>query len=179
MIVKLFDSYSEELKPVPEKKVTIYNCGPTVYNHIHIGNARPLVTFDVLYRLLKYLKKDVTYVLNITDIDDKIIAAAKKEGMPELALSEKYFQEYLKIKKQLNTLEMINPKVSDHIDEIVTFIDDLVKNGSAYVVDGDVYFDTTSVANYGQLSKRNVDELLDGARVEVDKNKKHPNDFVL
>lgn len=177
--IKLFDTYSETYKPLNNKKVTIYNCGPTVYNHIHIGNARPLITFDVLYRFLNYLKVEVHYVSNITDIDDKIIYEAKKQNVSEHELSEHYFAEYLKIKKMLNTLPMINPKVSDYIQDIIEYINLLVQKEKAYLVDGDVYFDTAKVLSYGTLSKKNLNELLDGARVEIDYKKKTPNDFVL
>ena len=178
-MVKLYDSKTMQLVEVNENEVSIYNCGPTVYNHIHIGNARPLVTFDVLNRLLLHLNKKVNYVLNITDIDDKIIKQAQKENMAELELSDHYMQEYFKIKKALNTLEMTNPKVSDNIQGIIDYIDDLVKVGAAYVVDGDVYYDTTFTKDYGIISKRKPEELLEGARVEKDVKKKHPNDFVL
>lgn len=177
--IKLFDTYSETYQSLNNKKVTIYNCGPTVYNHIHIGNARPLITFDVLYRFLNYLKVEVCYVSNITDIDDKIIYEAKKQNVTEHELSEHYFAEYLKIKKMLNTLPMINPKVSDYIQDIIEYIDLLVQKEKAYLVDGDVYFDTAKVLSYGTLSKKNLNELLDGARVEIDHKKKTPNDFVL
>ena len=178
-MVKLYDSKTMKLVELPEDEISIYNCGPTVYNHIHIGNARPLVTFDVLNRLLLHLNKKVKYVLNITDIDDKIIKQAQVENMAELELSDHYMHEYFKIKKQLNTLDMINPKVSDNIQGIIEYIDDLVQKGAAYVVDGDVYYDATFTSDYGIISKRKPEELLEGARVEKDNKKKHPNDFVL
>ncbi|GAA5414688.1 cysteine--tRNA ligase [Ureaplasma ceti] len=178
-MVKLYDSKTNNLIELNEEEISIYNCGPTVYNHIHIGNARPLITFDVLNRLLLKLGKKVTYVLNITDIDDKIINEALKQNMAELDLSNHYTEEYLKIKAALNTLPMTNPKVSENIAGIIEYIAQLVDNGSAYVVDGDVYFDTTKNPNYGSISKRKPDELLEGARVEKDLKKRHPNDFVL
>lgn len=178
-MIKLYDSRTNKLVNLDEEEISIYNCGPTVYNHIHIGNARPLVTFDVLNRLLLHLNKKVKYVLNITDIDDKIIKQAAKENVAELDLSNHYTEEYMKIKKALNTLPMTNPKVSENIGGIIEYIAELVKSGTAYVVDGDVYFDTTTQKDYGCISKRKPEELLEGARVEKDTKKKHPNDFVL
>ena len=115
-MIKLYDSKTKKMVTLNENDISMYNCGPTVYNHIHIGNARPLVTFDVLYRLLIHFKKNVTYVLNITDIDDKIINNAIQNNVPELELSNYYTEQYFLIKKKLNTLPMINPKVSENID---------------------------------------------------------------
>lgn len=179
-MVRLYDSKTKKLIPVDEQNVSIYNCGPTVYNHIHIGNARPLVTFDVLVRLFLYLKKDVKYVLNITDIDDKIINEAKKENKSELDLSNYYAEQYFLIKNKLNTLPMINPKVSDNIQGIIDYIKDLVDKKVGYFgEDGDVYFDVSAFKEYGCISNQNPKELISGARVETDNNKKHANDFVL
>lgn len=179
-MVRLYDSRTKKLIAIDEQEVSIYNCGPTVYNHIHIGNARPLVTFDVLVRLLLHLKKDVKYVLNITDIDDKIINEAKKENKPELELSNYYANQYFLIKEKLNTLPMINPKVSDNIQGIIDYINDLVEKKFGYFgEDGDVYFDVSSFKDYGCISNQNPQDLISGARVETDLNKKHANDFVL
>lgn len=178
-MIKLYDSRSNKLIELDEPEITIYNCGPTVYNHIHIGNARPLITFDVLVRLLKYQKKPYKYVLNITDIDDKIINESEKQNISELELSSYYMNQYLEIKKQLNTLPMINPRVSDNIDGIINYVDLLINKGAAYIEDGDVYFDTTFNSTYGEISKRKTDELLNGARVEIDNKKHNSNDFVL
>ena len=178
-MIKLYDSRTNKYVSIDENDISIYNCGPTVYNHIHIGNARPLIVFDVLYRLFKYLKKNVKYVLNITDIDDKIINEAAKQNMDELQLSNYYTEQYLLIKKQLNTLEMINPKVSDNIDGVIEYINTIIESNGAYIVDGNVYFDTKRIPQYGEISKRNIDELLHGARVDIDNNKKNQNDFVL
>lgn len=179
-MVRLYDSKTKKLINVEEQEVSIYNCGPTVYNHIHIGNARPLVTFDVLVRLLLHLKRDVKYVLNITDIDDKIINEAKKENKPELELSNYYADQYFLIKEKLNTLPMINPKVSDNIQGIIDYINDLVEKKVGYFgEDGDVYFDVSAFKDYGCISNQNPQDLISGARVEADLNKKHANDFVL
>lgn len=179
-MVRLYDSKTKKLINVDEQEVSIYNCGPTVYNHIHIGNARPLVTFDVLVRLLLHLKRDVKYVLNITDIDDKIINEAKKENKPELELSNYYADQYFLIKEKLNTLPMINPKVSDNIQGIIDYINDLVEKKVGYFgEDGDVYFDVSAFKDYGCISNQNPQDLISGARVEADLNKKHANDFVL
>lgn len=178
-MIKLYDSRTNTYINLDDPEITIYNCGPTVYNHIHIGNARPLITFDVLIRLLKYLNKPYKYVLNITDIDDKIINESEKQNISELDLSTYYMDQYLEIKKQLNTIPMTNPRVSDNIDGIINYIDSLVTKGAAYIEDGDVYFDTTFTNTYGEISKRKTDELLNGARVDVDLKKHNPNDFVL
>lgn len=178
-MIKLYDSRTNTYINLDDPEITIYNCGPTVYNHIHIGNARPLITFDVLIRLLKYLNKPYKYVLNITDIDDKIINESEKQNISELDLSTYYMDQYLEIKKQLNTIPMTNPRVSDNIDGIINYIDSLVTKGAAYIEDGDVYFDTTFTNTYGEISKRKTDELLNGARVDIDLKKHNPNDFVL
>ncbi|MCV3743778.1 cysteine--tRNA ligase [Ureaplasma sp. ES3154-GEN] len=177
--MKLFDSYTNQLQTLDDDQITIYNCGPTVYNHIHIGNARPLISMDVLYRYLLTKNKNVKYVLNITDIDDKIINYALENNLKELDVSETYFQAYLKIKKQLNTLPMFNPKVSEHMDEIINYIENLLAKDKAYYVNQDIYFDTSSVENYGQLSKIKIDENINGKRVLNVENKRNPNDFIL
>lgn len=178
-MIKLYDSRTNQFIELNDPEISIYNCGPTVYNHIHIGNARPLVTFDVLVRLLKHQNKAYKYILNITDIDDKIINESERQNMSELELSSYYMDQYLKIKEKLNTIPMINPKVSDNIDGIINYVDLLVQNRAAYIEDGDVYFDTSSTTTYGEISKRKTNELLNGARVEVDNKKHNPNDFVL
>lgn len=177
--MKLYDSYTTKLVEIKEEDISIYNCGPTVYNHIHIGNARPLISMDVLYRYFKKHKKNVNYVLNITDIDDKIINKAIEENKFELDVSNYFLNEYQKIKQSLNILEMTNPKVSDHIQDIINYIAVLVKNNSGYIVGDDVYFDTKSVSNYGELSKHNIEKDIAGIRIEVNENKRNPNDFIL
>lgn len=173
-------SSSDNLKhELSDKKVTIYNCGPTVYNYVHIGNVRPLITFDVLYRYLEKIGKDVTFVHNITDVDDKIINAAAKEKVTEKELSTRYYNAYVDLFKILNIKDLTMPKVSDHIQDIIDYVQKQVDNGSAYVADGDVYFDIQKLSNYGHVSHKNIDELLDGARKENKGNKKFPLDFAL
>ncbi len=177
--MKLMNSSTKQLVDLNKKEINIYNCGPTVYNHIHIGNARPLVVFDVLYRFLLSQGVKVNYVLNITDIDDKIIKKALETNKPELEVSEYYFQEYSKIKSRLNTLEMINPKVSDNIDGIISFIGDLIDKDYAYNVNGDIYFDTSKVKEYGCVSNNNTEDLQIGNRIASVEDKRNPNDFIL
>ncbi len=177
--MKIYDTYSNTLKEFNDLDINIYNCGPTVYNDIHIGNARPLIVFDVLHRYLKAINKNVNYVHNLTDIDDKIIKKALEEKTSEKEISEKYIDAYAEIRAQLNTLPMITPKVTDNIEGIIEYIDRLIKSNHAYSIDGNVYFDISSIKDYGCLSHRNIDELENGERVNVDDNKKNPGDFVL
>lgn len=180
MSLKLFDDASNTYKTLDNDQISIYNCGPTVYNHIHLGNARPIIIFDVLYRYLKYLGKEVNYIVNITDIDDKIIDAAIKENKSEIELSNYYTNQYLEIKKALNTLPMHNPKVTDVIYEMIDFIQRLIEKGYAYVGnDGDVYFNTAKLENYGCVSHKKIDELKTGARIITSDDKQNPTDFVL
>lgn len=177
--MKLFDSYSNQLINLNEELISIYNCGPTVYNHIHIGNARPLITMDVLHRFLKRNNKDVKYILNITDIDDKIINYALANNLKELEVSEFYYQAYLAINQQLNILPTIKPKVSDHMNQIIDYIERLIKVNAGYFIGDDVYFDTAKIKNYGQLSKRDLSKDIAGKRIEQVESKKSDNDFVL
>lgn len=177
--MKILSSSDNNKHDLSDKKVTIYNCGPTVYNYVHIGNARPLITFDVLYRYLEKIGKDVTYVHNITDVDDKIINAALKENITEKELSTRYYNAYLDLFDILNIKKMTMPKVSDHIQDIIDYVQKQIDNGSAYVADGDVYFDIQKLPNYGHISHKNIDDLLDGARKENKGNKKFPLDFAL
>lgn len=177
--MKLYDSYSKKNIEINDNKINIYNCGPTVYNDIHIGNARPLIIFDVLHRYLKKINKDVNYVHNLTDIDDKIINKAIEENTDEKTISEKYIDAYQKIRNELNTLDMITPKITDNINGIIEYIDRLIKTGCAYSINGNVYFDISGVKDYGKLSNKKIEELENGERVSVDDNKKNPGDFVL
>lgn len=179
-MIKLYDSKTKKMVTLNENDISMYNCGPTVYNHIHIGNARPLVTFDVLYRLLIHFKKNVTYVLNITDIDDKIINNAIQNNVPELELSNYYTEQYFLIKKKLNTLPMINPKVSENIDGIIEYIEKIVSSGYGYYIEGnDVYFDTSKIKTYGSVSNQNMDALFADVRIKNNESKQNPHDFVL
>ncbi|OPX84447.1 MAG: Cysteine--tRNA ligase [Pelotomaculum sp. PtaB.Bin104] len=170
----------QAFQPKEPGKVGIYVCGPTTYNYIHLGNARPLVFFDTVRRYFKYKDYDVTYVQNFTDMDDKIINRAGEEGIDPLALSRKYIDEYYKDADSLNVRRADkHPKVSEHIPEIITMVEQLVKNGTAYVIDGDVYFEVRKFAGYGKLSGRNPDDMKAGARIDVDERKRDPMDFAL
>ena len=158
----------------------MYVCGPTVYNYPHIGNMRPVVVFDTLRRFLSYIGFKVTYVSNFTDVDDKIIKEAQKEGKTEKELTEFYIQEFLKATKLIGSDKpTITPKVTEYIQKIIEYVDNLVKLGAAYVVDGDVYFRVSKIKDYGALSGINVDDLMVGARIEENSKKESPLDFAL
>lgn len=170
----------EEFKTVKPNEVSMYVCGPTVYNYPHIGNMRPVVVFDTLRRFLSYVGYKVTYVSNFTDVDDKIIKAAQKEGKTEKELTEFYIQEFLKVTKALGSDKPnITPKVTEYIPKIIEYIDNLVKIGAAYVVDGDVYFRVPLINDYGSLSGINPQDLVVGARIEENSKKESPLDFAL
>ena len=170
----------EEFKPIKEGHVSMYVCGPTVYNYAHIGNARPMVVFDVLKRLFEAEGYDVTYVSNFTDVDDKIINKALEENVSEEVIAQRYIDAYQGVRSQLNTeLPDITPRVTETMDEIIAFIDDLVKKGNAYEVNGDVYFSVDSVPTYGEISHQRLDDLEAGARIEENDQKKNPFDFAL
>ena len=170
----------EEFVPIEEGKVRIYVCGPTVYNFFHIGNARPFVVFDTLRRYFKYRGYEVKLVQNFTDVDDKIINRAKEEGISAPEVSEKYIEEYFRDAKALNVIPAdVHPKVSEHIPEIIQFIETLIEKGYAYEADGDVYYSPRKFKGYGKLSKQNIDDLESGARIAVGEVKKDPLDFAL
>ncbi|MDR2369478.1 MAG: cysteine--tRNA ligase [Mycoplasmataceae bacterium] len=179
--MKVYDSLSNKRYQLISKHISIYNCGPTVYNDIHIGNARPLITFDVLVRFLKALHFNVLYVHNITDVDDKIINQAKILKVTESEIANTFYHHYLDINKALNILSIEHmPKVSENIPGMIEYIQKLIDAKSAYVTDsGDVYFDVKSVPIYGSLSHQNIDQLQEGVRKEVAVDKKTPLDFVL
>lgn len=169
----------EELTPIADDKVGIYVCGPTVYASPHIGNARSVVIYDLLYRVLKS-KYDVTYVRNITDVDDKINAAAKENGEPISALTARVTTDFHDVMRRLGCLPpTIEPRATAHINEMVVVIEKLLANGIAYVAESHVLFDVTKDKNYGFLSRRSLDEMIAGSRVEVAPYKKNPGDFVL
>jgi len=170
----------EEFKPIDDNEIKIYVCGPTVYNYFHIGNARPFVVFDTLRRYLEYRGKNVKFIQNFTDVDDKIINRAKEDGVTPDTISEKYIREYFSDAASLNVIEATDhPKVTDNMPEIIDFIKTLEDKGYAYEVEGDVYFDTKAFDGYGKLSGQNMDYLESGARIEVDERKKNPLDFAL
>lgn len=169
-----------EFHPIEEGKVKMYVCGPTTYNYIHLGNARPIVVFDTVRRYLQYRGYQVTYVQNFTDVDDKIIKRAQEEQDDPIALAARYIGEFFQDVQALNVLPAdVYPKVSEHMPEIIAFIQRIVDAGYGYVLDGDVYFAVRKYADYGQLSGRNLDDLQAGARVEVDSRKHDPLDFAL
>lgn len=171
----------EEFKPIEEGKVTMYVCGPTVYNYIHVGNARPLVVFDTLKRYFKYKGYEVKYLVNFTDIDDKMIKKANEEGTTVKEIADRYIAEFHKDAKGLllDEKETVHPRATDHIEEIIEFVEDLIEKGAAYDVDGNVYFDITKAKDYGKLSKKNIEELMSGARIEISEEKRNPMDFAL
>lgn len=170
----------EDFKPIEENTVKMYVCGPTVYNLFHLGNARPFIIFDVLRRYFIYKGYDVKYIQNFTDIDDKIISAANEAGITSKELSEKYISEYFKDAHALGVHDADeNPKVSEHIKDIVGLIEDLVEKGFAYNVNGNVYFRVSAFPEYGKLSKQPLDDLMSGARIEVNDEKENPLDFSL
>ncbi len=171
----------EEFVPIEPGVVKIYVCGPTVYNYIHVGNARPFVVFDTLKRYLQYQGLQVKYVQNFTDIDDKLITQSIEEGVSVKELAEKYIQEYMTDAEGLNIDEasIIHPKATETMDEIIAFIAELEEKGYAYAVNGNVYFEVTKVKNYGKFSRKNIEDLVSGARILVNKEKKNPLDFIL
>lgn len=181
--MKIFNTLTrekEEFKPITEGEVKIYACGPTVYNYIHIGNARPICVFDVLRRYLEYRGYKVTFVQNFTDIDDKIIKKANEEGTDYKTVSEKYIEEFWKDAKGLNFRPAtVHPKATENIDKIIEIVSGLIKNGHAYAVDGDVYFSPKTFPEYGKLSHQPLEELEAGARIMVGDIKRDPMDFAL
>ena len=176
-------SKSKEIfKPIDEKNIRMYVCGPTVYDYPHVGNARPLIVFDILFRLLKKLYPDskVTYVRNITDIDDKIIEASNKLKTSIKNLTEKVTKDFHSDCEYLGCLKpSFEPKATEHLEEMISLIDKLIKNGFAYESNNHVYFQVSKFKNYGRLSNKKISELISGSRVEVSDNKKNPGDFVL
>ena len=181
--MKLYNSYTlktEEFKSIKPGEVSMYVCGPTVYNHAHIGNARPIVVFDTLRRVLEADGYKVKFVSNFTDVDDKIINKALEEGVSEREIADRYIRAYNDVRNSLNIIPVdVTPRVTETMDEIIEFIDKLVKNGNAYQVGGDVYFSVESDPKYGELSHQKLEDLNAGARVEENDAKKNPQDFAL
>lgn len=181
--IKVYNSLSnkiEDFKTIKPNEVSMYVCGPTVYNHIHIGNARPVIFFDTVKRFLEYVGYKVKMVSNFTDIDDKIIKKALEENTTEEEVSNKYIKAYLDACDKIGcSKDVIHPKVTENIEGIINFIDALVKTNHAYQSQDDVYFDVHSIKNYGILSNQKLDNLESGVRIEVNENKKDPADFTL
>ncbi len=170
----------EEFVPVDKNEVKIYACGPTVYNYIHIGNARPLCVFDVLRRYMEYKGMNVKFVQNFTDVDDKIIKRANEEGITFEEVSKKYIEEFWTDAHGLNFKDAtVHPKATENIDEIIAIIKSLEEKGYAYAVDGDVYFRTLKFKEYGKLSHQPIEDLQSGARIAVGEKKEDPLDFAL
>ena len=183
MEVKLYNSLTnqkEVFKPIKENEVTCYVCGPTVYNFVHIGNMRPVVTFDILRRLFIRLGNKVTFISNFTDIDDKIIKQAKEEGVSEKEIAEKYIEAFEQDRENIHSLKPdYQPRVTNTMKDIVDFIDQLVQKGFAYEVNGDVYFRVNKIKDYGTLSNMKIDDLVVGARIDENSLKESPLDFTL
>jgi len=181
--MKLFNSYSntiEEFKPIEDNKVKMYVCGPTVYDYAHLGHARCYITWDVLYRYLKFRGYDVTYCRNVTDVDDKILKKAEKEGKTPSEVSQYWYRQFENSMKALNTLKPdIEPFATKTLGEMISIVKDLISKGYAYESGGDVYFRVKKFPRYGYLSKQPVDKLESGARIEIGELKEDPLDFAL
>ncbi len=182
-MIKLYNTLTkkkEDFIPIIDKKVRMYVCGPTVYNFFHIGNARTFIVFDTIRRYLEYRGYDVKFVQNFTDIDDKMIRIANEEKTTVRELGDRFIKEYytdadgLKIKRAT-----VNPRATEHIDEIIEFVNSLIEKGYAYEVQGNVYFSTKKFEEYGKLSGQNLEDLQAGARIDVDDRKKDPMDFAV
>lgn len=181
--MKLFNSLTsklEDFKPIHEGEVSMYVCGPTVYNYPHIGNARPIIVFDTFKKMFEASGYKVKYVSNYTDVDDKIINKAKEEGVSEKVISERYIEAYNEDRRRLHAdLPDVAPRVTQTMEEIIAYIEDLVEKGFAYEIEGDVYFRVSKVEDYGKLSNQKVDDLLVGARIDENSKKENPLDFTL
>jgi len=181
--MKIYNTLSqkkEEFVPLEEGKVRIYVCGPTVYNYIHIGNARPAIVFDTLRRYLEFKGYTVNYVSNFTDVDDKIIKKAKEEGVSTTEISERYIKEFHTDMEALNVREATcHPKATEEIGGMIEMIQELINKGYAYEINGTVYYKTRSFPDYGKLSKKKIDDLEAGIRIAVSEDKKDSMDFVL
>ena len=183
MDVKLFNSLTNQyeiFKPIVEGEVSMYCCGPTVYGDAHVGNIRPAIVFDTLSRFFKYLGYKVYFVSNFTDVDDKIINKALEEGVSETVITDRYITAYKDVLKGINVAPHYkNPRVTEYMDKIITYIAELEKNNAAYNVDGDVFFRVSSVNDYGELANVKIDDLVVGARIEENSKKESPLDFAL
>ncbi len=182
-MLKLFNTYSnslEEFKPIEENKIKMYVCGPTVYDKAHLGHARCYITWDVLYRYLKFLGYDVTYARNVTDVDDKILKKADIKGVSPDDIAKEFYISFTNSMTALNVLKPdIEPFATKTLSEMISMVKELISKGYAYVADDDVYFEVSKFKNYGKLSKQPIDDLMAGARVETDTKKRSPLDFAL
>ncbi|ELK46907.1 cysteine--tRNA ligase [Halobacillus sp. ACCC02827] len=183
MTIKIYNTLTrnkEVFQPLEEGKVKMYVCGPTVYNYIHIGNARPAIVFDTVRRYFEYRGYDVHYVLNFTDVDDKLIKASKEMGEGVTEIANRFVQAYKEDVAALGVKEAVDhPRVTENMEEIIGFVQGLVEKGYAYEAGGDVYFRTRAFDNYGKLSQQSINELQSGARIEVGDKKEDPLDFTL
>ncbi len=183
MAINVFNTLTrkkEPFQPLQEGKVNMYVCGPTVYNYIHIGNARPAIVFDMVRRYFEYRGYDVKYVLNFTDVDDKLIKAANELGEEVPDIANRFIDAYLEDVGALGVKEAAHhPRVTENMEEIISFIKGLIEKGFAYEAEGDVYFRTRKFDSYGKLSHQSIDELRTGARIEVGEKKEDPLDFTL
>lgn len=180
--MKLFNTLSRQKEEfvINNNEVRMYVCGPTVYNYFHIGNARCFVVFDMLRRYLEYRGNRVVFVQNFTDVDDKLIRAAKENGTTVPEIAEKFIGEYFTDARGLGVHDAtVHPRATENIDKIIEIVEKLIENGNAYVSGSDVYFDSQSDPEYGKLSHYNMDELEAGARIDVNETKRHPFDFAL
>lgn len=181
--MKIFNSYTnqlEEFVPKHKGRVNMYICGPTVYNYIHIGNARPVIFFDTVRRYFEYLGYKVKFASNFTDVDDKIITKAIELEQSEKEVTDKFISAFLNDVDKVNSkTDYIKPRVTEYMDKIIDYIQRLIDEDYAYEVDGDVYFRVTRVSKYGSLSNRNIDDLISGSRIEVNSKKENPLDFTL
>lgn len=183
MEIKIYNSLTnkiEELKTIKPNEVSLYVCGPTVYNYVHIGNMRPVVVFDTFVKFLRYIGYKVTYVSNYTDVDDKIIKRALELNKSEKEVTETYIAAFEEDLAKINAAKPnVTPKVTEYMSQIIDFIAELIEKNAAYVVDGDVYFRVSSVKDYGKLSNTRIDDLLVGARIDENSKKESPLDFTL
>ena len=181
--MKIYNSLTrqkEDFIPIDPNEIKIYACGPTVYNYIHIGNARPLIVFDTLRRYLKYLGYQVKFVQNFTDIDDKMINRANQEGITVKELADEYIAQYNIDARGLNVMEAdIHPKATENIDAIIEIVSKLIDKGYAYESKGDVYFSAKADKEYGKLSHQPLEDLEAGARIDISEQKRDPMDFAL
>jgi len=181
--MKIFNTYTNQLEefiPIHEGKVNMYVCGPTVYNYIHIGNARPVIFFDTVRKYFEHRGYEVKFASNFTDVDDKIITKALELEVAEREVSEKFIAAFLADVERVNaSTDYIQPKVTEYMDQIIHYIEMLVDKDFAYEVDGDVYFRVEHVKEYGKLSNRNIQDLISGSRIEINNKKENPLDFTL